>query len=348
MATRGAETDVNKRGTIWQDDEVNALIALWGEEDTQAKLDGATRNIKVYEAIATKLRDQGFEGRTAVQCREKIKKLKGDYRKIKTHHNKTGRGRQTRKYMDQLDLILGHRPASEPPVVLQSAQQDLSTESADSDSEPLTGGELLDFSTGIVFMIQININIDGILLIITITVEGVSTVDTSLQFSTGDTSMESSTRDTSMESSTKDTSLESSDKETLETTTSPAGGTQGSSTHHGVLQDDSHGPSSSKDASAAGKTPSKKVSQRKQKRRQMDMEKIVGNFQKEQKESWDRFMEWEEKRMKLEAEQESKRQQQQQQHEMQLFSMLASALSNPPRWQPQEEFQQYPHYYDPQ
>ena len=51
-------------------------------------------------------------------------------------------------------------------------------------------------------------------------------------------------------------------------------------------------------------------------------------------------MQWEEKRMKVETEEEKKRQQEYQQHEMQLFSMLARTLNNPPRLQPQEEFPQ--------
>ena len=98
----------NKRGTLWEDREVDALIAVWGEEDIQAKLDGATRNIKVFEAIAQKLKDLGFEDRTAVQCREKIKKMKGNYRKIKAYNNRSGLNRQTYKYLEQLDSILGH------------------------------------------------------------------------------------------------------------------------------------------------------------------------------------------------------------------------------------------------
>ena len=75
MATRGKadKTAANKRGTIWQNDEVAALIALW-REDVQAKLDGATRNIKVFDTIAKKLHEHGFEGRmAAVQCRKKAK-----------------------------------------------------------------------------------------------------------------------------------------------------------------------------------------------------------------------------------------------------------------------------------
>ena len=37
---------VVQRGAIWQVEEVDALIALWGEQDIQTKLEGTTRNIK--------------------------------------------------------------------------------------------------------------------------------------------------------------------------------------------------------------------------------------------------------------------------------------------------------------
>ena len=80
----------NKRGTLWEDEEVDALIALWGDEDVQAKLESAARNIKVFALIAKRLQELGYEGRSTVQCREKIKKLKGAYRKSKSHNGKVG------------------------------------------------------------------------------------------------------------------------------------------------------------------------------------------------------------------------------------------------------------------
>ena len=133
-------------GTLWEDDEVDVLIAVWGEEDIQAKLDGTTHNIKVFEAIAQKLSDLGFEGRTAMQCREKIKKLKGDYRKIKAHNQKSGRNRRSYKYLEQMDSILGHRPASQPPVLLQSSQYETNPNSTrDLETEI---GESSDISAG--------------------------------------------------------------------------------------------------------------------------------------------------------------------------------------------------------
>lgn len=79
----------NARGALWEDEEVDTLIAIWGE-DVQAKLDGATRNVKVFDSIAKRLQELGFKARTAVQCREKIEKLKGAYRKTKNHNGKSG------------------------------------------------------------------------------------------------------------------------------------------------------------------------------------------------------------------------------------------------------------------
>ncbi|KAI9525253.1 hypothetical protein NQZ68_009933 [Dissostichus eleginoides] len=48
---------------------------------------------------------------SANSCRDKIKKLKQDYKKIKDHNNKSGNGRKTSKWYDRLDALLGHRPS---------------------------------------------------------------------------------------------------------------------------------------------------------------------------------------------------------------------------------------------
>ena len=110
-----------ERGCLWTDAEVTALIAIWGEEEIHRKLDGATRNIKVYEKIAARLSSlEDCSDRTAVQCREKIKKLKGEYRKAKENNNRSGRGRLFVLFFNQLDAIRGCRPASAPDTVVGS------------------------------------------------------------------------------------------------------------------------------------------------------------------------------------------------------------------------------------
>ena len=160
--------------------------------------------------------------------------------------------------------------------------------------------------------------------------------------SAGDTSLQCSTRETSPEASPRD------DDTTSEMIVLPEDGTQETPAHNkGAPQKDDllQGPSSSKDHPSDGLPNSKRIARRKR-QRPVDLEKVVADFDKHQKESWERFMEWEEKRMKIEAEEEAKRREEQRRHEMELFSMLANMLHNRPGWQPQEDFQQYPNYYD--
>lgn len=59
------------RGSLWSDEEVHALIAIWGEEEVQSQLDGAMRKKEVCDDITKKLMELRFH-RTAQQCREKI------------------------------------------------------------------------------------------------------------------------------------------------------------------------------------------------------------------------------------------------------------------------------------
>ena len=105
------------RGSTWSDAEVTALISIWGDEGIQEQLDGASRNRSIYNTISKKLKESGFD-RDWQQCKSKIKNLKSDYKKIKDHNGVTGNSRQTCKFFEKLDAILGHRPASSPSILL--------------------------------------------------------------------------------------------------------------------------------------------------------------------------------------------------------------------------------------
>ena len=52
-----------------------------------------------------------------------MNKLKIDYRKMKDKHNKTGENRNKWECFDATDAILGHRPTTRPPVVLDTSEQ---------------------------------------------------------------------------------------------------------------------------------------------------------------------------------------------------------------------------------
>ena len=50
-----------------------------------------------------------------------VKKLKAEYRKVRDKRNKTGEGRYPEwDFFDPINAILGHKPATQPPVVIQS------------------------------------------------------------------------------------------------------------------------------------------------------------------------------------------------------------------------------------
>ena len=95
----------------------------------QAQLEGCKRNKLVYEKVSV-----GFE-RSAVQCREKAKKLKSEYRKIKDKHRVTGTGRKKWKHYEALDAVLGDRPTTVPPFIVDTLQESTSDTEMDNSEE---------------------------------------------------------------------------------------------------------------------------------------------------------------------------------------------------------------------
>ena len=109
-------------GTNWNKDETLKLLDIWGQENVQAQLEGCKKNQAVYEKIAKELQEVGYE-RTYQQYRDKVKKLKGEYRKAKDKKNKTGRDNKHWDYFEPLDAILGHKPATQPPIIVDTAAE---------------------------------------------------------------------------------------------------------------------------------------------------------------------------------------------------------------------------------
>jgi len=75
--------------TTWQREETSKLIEIWADDRIQSELEGCHRNKDVYVHVSRKMCDAGYS-RTFKQCREKIKKLKKEYRKIKDATNESG------------------------------------------------------------------------------------------------------------------------------------------------------------------------------------------------------------------------------------------------------------------
>ena len=60
----------------------------------------------------------------AKQCRNKIKKLKYKYRKIKDKHSKTGDGRSNWKFLKVLHNVLMDKPTTCSAIVVSSSVED--------------------------------------------------------------------------------------------------------------------------------------------------------------------------------------------------------------------------------
>ena len=118
----------------WKDDEISALISIWGDDIVQAQLEGCKRNKLVYEKVSESMKKVGFE-RSAVQCREKAKKVKSEYRKIKDKHRVTGTGRKKWKHYEALDAVLGDRPTTVPPFIVDTLQESTSDTEMDNSEE---------------------------------------------------------------------------------------------------------------------------------------------------------------------------------------------------------------------
>ena len=114
--------EMNRSGP-WTDSKTKVFISIWGEVNIQEQLDGATRNKTVFVDISKQLQRLGYD-KDWQQCRIKVKNLKNQYKKVKDHNGVTGNRRKVFKYYEQLDRILGHRPASLPTVLVDTASDD--------------------------------------------------------------------------------------------------------------------------------------------------------------------------------------------------------------------------------
>ncbi|XP_072288362.1 zinc finger and SCAN domain-containing protein 29-like [Eucyclogobius newberryi] len=93
----------------WIDSEVQALLSVYAATKMQGDFEGQKKNTKIFDSISKELEHFGVH-HTPKQCREKVKKLKQDYKKIKDYNNQSGAEIKTGKWYDILDSILGQHP----------------------------------------------------------------------------------------------------------------------------------------------------------------------------------------------------------------------------------------------
>lgn len=116
----------------WTDTEVETLLCLYASEETTDK-----RNRKIFTTISEQLAASGIH-HSPKQCREKIKKLKQDYKKIKDYNNQGGVKRKRGKWYEALDAILGDRAPYAAQVADADARPDGGAAAGSSDSDRLS------------------------------------------------------------------------------------------------------------------------------------------------------------------------------------------------------------------
>lgn len=104
----------------WSTEDIKCLLQVWGEGSIQAQFDGVVRNDEIYRTIGEELKKVGII-RDVKQIREKIKKLKQQYRVAKDNNNRSGAGRAKFQWFDTMDEILGHRPGNDQSLLRNSS-----------------------------------------------------------------------------------------------------------------------------------------------------------------------------------------------------------------------------------
>ena len=95
----------------WSHEETKALIAVWSEDKIQRSLEESLRNEKVFREVSGRLEAMGVL-RSAKQCRDKIKKLKLEYRRVKQQSERGEVSTKSFRWYDLMETTMNERPAT--------------------------------------------------------------------------------------------------------------------------------------------------------------------------------------------------------------------------------------------
>ena len=100
----------------WSDAEVLCLIDIWADEEVQSLLESSRRNASsIFERISREMNEAGYN-KSATQCKEKLKKLRTKYKKLKYGHDISSTNRDNWPFYEKMDEVLGSRHSVQPQV----------------------------------------------------------------------------------------------------------------------------------------------------------------------------------------------------------------------------------------
>lgn len=107
------------KGSLWSTSEVECLLEIWSNESIQGQLDKTHRNAEIFGRISAYLSSHGHQ-RSLDQCRDKVKKLRLQYQKVRDSLRRSGSSSEEKEkfqWYEAVDQIIGHKPTSEPNVI---------------------------------------------------------------------------------------------------------------------------------------------------------------------------------------------------------------------------------------
>lgn len=113
---------MTSKGALWSRDEVEFLLEIWADDAIQDELEKTHKNSKIYSKIRDVLNSRGFN-RTTEQCRDKIKKMRCQYLKIRDAIRRSRSSLDEKDKMfwfDAVDKILSQKPCSEAVLFEES------------------------------------------------------------------------------------------------------------------------------------------------------------------------------------------------------------------------------------
>ncbi|XP_061685924.1 uncharacterized protein LOC133506131 [Syngnathoides biaculeatus] len=122
-------TTMAAKNVHWSKAEVRCLLKIWADPKIQELFDKKPKNSKIFAEIRKYLTDWGYH-RTDEQCREKVKKLRKRYIRVREALQKPGSSSHVKlkfHFYDAVDAILGSKLSTGPSVVVESASQQNST-----------------------------------------------------------------------------------------------------------------------------------------------------------------------------------------------------------------------------
>lgn len=130
------------RGVSWRDQETVDLIVIWGDERIQIALASSHKNIKVFEKVASRMRELGYS-HSAMECRMKTKALRADYRVVVSHNKETGKAPATCPFFNELDAILHGDGSAHPKRLSKTTRMKKAPGAEPEPSQPRPRSQLI-------------------------------------------------------------------------------------------------------------------------------------------------------------------------------------------------------------